>query len=288
MSKKLGILVLGIMVLVGLAACTDMGTEVSGYYVSVDINPSIEFVVNDEDIVESYLFLNEDAAVLCADLDFVGMNVDDAVELFVETATAAGYVDPDGEDNAVLITVITDDDEDENQEVRNRICDRLRKRLNTHFAKNFINALVLSEDFTQADLLAEADELGVSAGKLKLAYAALLTDETLVKEELLELPVKDILAIVREAHGEAFGEYKEAQWQRLREMKQEKIEEHREAVQAHIAANPQMTDDEVAAYLEQYKQEVREETQAKWQERLEQWTQAREQNQQNNQNTDTE
>ena len=40
------------------------------------------------------------------------MNVDDAVELFVETATAAGYVDPDGEDNAVLITVITDDDED--------------------------------------------------------------------------------------------------------------------------------------------------------------------------------
>jgi len=288
MSKKLGSIVLAIMVLVGLAACTDMGTEVSGYYVSVDINPSIEFVVNDEDIVESYLFLNEDAAVLCADLDFVGMNVDDAVELFVETATAAGYVDPDGEDNAVLITVITDDDEDENQEVRNRISDRLRKRLNTHFAKNFINALVLSEDFTQADLLAEADELGVSAGKLKLAYAALLTDETLVKEELLELPVKDILAIVREAHGEAFGEYKEAQWQRLREMKQEKIEEHREAVQAHIAANPQMTDDEVAAYLEQYKQEVREETQAKWQERLEQWTQAREQNQQNNQNTDTE
>jgi len=288
MSKKLGSIVLAIMVLVGLAACTDMGTEVSGYYVSVDINPSIEFVVNDEDIVESYLFLNEDAAVLCADLDFVGMNVDDAVELFVETATAAGYVDPDGENNAVLITVITDDDEDENQEVRNRICDRLRKRLNTHFAKNFINALVLTEDFTQADLLAEADELGVSAGKLKLAYAALLTDETLVKEELLELPVKDILAIVREAHGEAFGEYKEAQWQRLREMKQEKIEEHREAVQAHIAANPQMTDDEVAAYLEQYKQEVREETQAKWQERLEQWTQAREQNQQNNQNTDTE
>lgn len=288
MSKKLGSILLAIMVLVGLAACTDTGTEVSGYYVSVDINPSIEFVVNDEDIVESYLFLNEDAAVLCVDLDFVGMNIDDAVELFVETATAAGYVDPDGEDNAVLITVITDDDEDENEEVRNRICDRIRKRLNTHFAKNFINAIVLTEDFTQEDLLAEADELGVSAGKLKLAYAALITDETLVKEELLELPVKDILAIVREAHGEAFGEYKEAQWTRLREMKQEKIEEHREAVQAHIAANPQMTDEEVEAYLEQYKKEVKEETQAKWQERLEQWNQAREQKQINNQNTDSE
>lgn len=284
MSKKLGSLLLALMALVGLAACSDLGTEVSGYYVSVDINPSVEFVVNDDDIVESYLFLNEDAAIICVDLDFVGMNIDDAVELFVETATAAGYIDPEGDDNAVLITVLTDDEEDEDGEVRAEICERIRKRLNTHFAKNYINSLVLTEDFTQEDLVAEADELGVSPGKLKLTYAAMLTDETLVKEELLEMPVKDILAIVKEAHSDAFAEYKEAQWQRLREMKQEKIQEHKEIVEEHIANNPEMTEEEVQEYIENYKAQVQEETKTQWQERIQQWLQAREQNQQNDQN----
>ena len=286
MSKKLGILVLGIMVLVGLAACTEMGTEVSGYYVSVDINPSIEFVVDDDDVVESYVFLNEDAAILCSDLDFVGMNVDDAIELFVEAATAAGYIDPDGDDNAVLITVLTDDEEDENQEVRTRICERIQKRLNTHFAKKYINSVVLTEEFTQEDLLAEAEALNVSPGKLKLAYAAMFTDETLVKEDLLDMPVKDILAIIRESHSEAFGEYKEAQWTRLREMKQEKIEEHKDAVQAHLDANPEMTQEQVQAYIDNYKAQVREETQEQWRDRLEQWKQSREENQEGNANSD--
>jgi len=289
MSKKLGSILLAILVVVGLAACTDLGNEVSGYYVSVDINPSIEFVVNEDDIVESWVFHNEDAAVLCADLDFEGMNIDDAIELFVTEATAAGYVDPEGEDNAVLITVITDDEETEEAvQLRQRISERIRQRLNTHFAKNYINALVITEDFTQEDLVLEANELGVSPGKLKLTYAALLSDETLVKEDVLDMPVKDILAIIREAHGEAFAQYKEAQWERLRERKQEMIQEHSEEVAAYRQANPQMTDEEVAAYMEQHQIQVREETKTEWQERLEQWQQNRIQNQENTQNTDTE
>lgn len=283
MSKKIISFVLGIMVLVGLAACSDLGNEVSGYYVSVDINPSIEFVVDEDDNVESYLFLNEDAAILCVDLDFVGMNIDDAVELFVETATAAGYIDPEGEENAVLITVVTDEedenDDEGNEERRKAICERIRKRLVTHFARKYINSIVLTEDYTQEDLLLEAEELGISPGKLKLVYAAMFTDETLVKEELIELPVKDLLAIVREGHADAFAEFKEAQWQRLREMKQEKIEEHRAAIQAYLDAHPEMTDEEVAAFIEGYKQGVREETQQQWQERLERWRQHREENQ---------
>ena len=85
---------------------------------------------------------------------------------------------------------------------------------------------------------------------MKLAYVALYSDETLVKEELLEMPVKDLLAIIREHHGEAFQEYKEAQWQRLREMKQEKIEEHRERIESYLEAHPEMTDEEVEDRLD--------------------------------------
>ena len=66
------------------------------------------------------------------------------------------------------------------------------------------------------------------------------------------------------------------------------IQEHSEEMTAYRQANPQMTDEEVAAYMEQHQIQIREETKTEWQERLEQWQQNRIQNQENTQNTDTE
>ena len=282
MLKKIGSLVLGLAVVFGLAACTDLGSNVSGYYVSVDINPSIEFVVDDNDDVESYLFLNEDAEILCADLDFTGMNIDDAVELFIETATEAGYVDPDGDDNAILITVLGEEGQEE--EIKT-IRERIRMAAVRHLAKRYINGVVLTEDFTQEDLVAEAELLGVTPGKLKLSYAALAVDETLVLDELLEMPVKDILSIVKELHDDEWSEYKETRRTEMQERKQEMIQEHREEVQAYLDANPEMTQEEIDAYIEEYKAEVKEEAKDKWQERVQQWKENREARQENRNNS---
>ena len=272
MFKKIGVLILGIVAVITLAACTDMGTSVSGYYVAVDINPSIEFIVDEDDFVESFIFLNEDAAILCADLDFTGMNIDDAVELFVQTATEAGYVDPEGEDNAVLITVLGEEDEDE--EIKS-IRERIRTRLVKHFAKQYINAVVLSEDYTQEDLLLEAEELGVSPGKLKLAYAAMFTDETLVKEELLEMPVKDLLAIVRESHQEDWLEFKEEKIEEFQQRKQDRLDRYQERLERFIENHPELTEEEINEIVENKKAEMREETRERWQERLEKWREHR-------------
>ena len=54
MFKKLGSVLLGVTLLLGIAACTDgVETAAAGVYVSVDINPSIEFIVDEEDKKES-------------------------------------------------------------------------------------------------------------------------------------------------------------------------------------------------------------------------------------------
>jgi hypothetical protein len=281
MFKKLGSLLLAVTAIAALAACTDLSNEVSGYYVSVDINPSIEFIVDEENVVESFIFLNEDAAVLCVDLDFIGMTVDDAIELFIETATEAGYVDPEGDDNAVLITVLGEDGEDEYVEA---IKERLRQRVIRHFAKNYINGVVLTEDFTQEDLVAEAEALGVTPGKLKLAYAAIVADDTLVLEDLLEMPVKDILAVVRELHDEEWEQYKLEQMEQLRSRLQERIDANQDRLDQFIANHPELTEEEIDAIIAQRQQQVREETRETWQQRIEQWKEAREQN--NNSETD--
>ncbi len=272
--KKLSLLLFVAVAALTLSACTGNETEVQGYYVSVDINPSIEFIVDSEDIVESFIFLNEDAAILCVDLDFVGMNIDDAVELFVQTATEAGYIDPEGDDNAVLITVLGEDGEEENlDKVRNRI----HERLNRHFARKFINATVLSEDFTQEDLVLQAEELGVSPGKLKLALAAQAGDEALVLTELLEMPVKDILSIVRELHKDEFLDYKENQMEQLRERKQERINQFKGRLDEYISNHPDLTDEEIDEFVEQARNRFHNETRNRWEERKEEWNNHRDQ-----------
>ena len=283
MFKKISYLVLGLVAVLGLAACSDLNANVNGYYVAVDINPSIEFVVDEDDNVESFIFLNEDAEILCADLDFTGMNIDDAVELFVQTATEAGYIDPEGEENAVLITVIG---EEGDEEAITGIRERIRERLIKHFGKQFINATVLTEEFTQEDLLAQAEALGVTPGKLKLALAAQLGDDTLVLEELLELPVKDILALVREFHGEAWQEFKTDKMDEYKEKKEALMTQHRERLENYIAEHPELTEEEIQAIYERAQSKLQETQRNRWQERVDRWNQNREERQNNNECTE--
>lgn len=279
MSKKIKMLLVAVIGVIGLAACTDLGNEVSGYYVSVDINPSIEFVVDGNDVVESYLFLNEDAEILCSDLDFVGMNVDEAVALFLQTATDAGYVDPEGNDNAVLITVLCEENEEAREEsIRERVQDAALR----HFRRQGITALVITEDYTQEDLLLEAEELGVTPAKLKLAKAAMLGDETLVLEELLEMPVKDILSLVREYHQDYIQDYTAERKTQLQERKQELIAEHKAVIDEFRANNPELTDEEVDAWITEYKETVKEETIQQWRDRVQNWKDNRNSNQEDN------
>lgn len=284
MFKKISSLVLSIAIVLGLAACTDLGNEVSAYYVNVDINPSIEFLVDGEDNVESYLFLNEDAEILCADLDFTGMNVDDAVELFILTATEAGYIDPDGDDNAILITVIGEDDE---QPRIKRIRERIRTRAIKHLAQRYINGTVLGEDFTQEDLVAEAELLGVSPGKLKLSYAAMAVDETLILDELLEMPVKDIMSIVKELHADEWSQYKDDRLQHVMKQKREMLQEHKADIDAIIADNPELTEEEIDVLIEQYKADARAEAKENWHDRVNQWKQNRQQRKADEETQDT-
>lgn len=285
MLKKLGILVFSLVAAITLAACTESANEVQGYYVAVDINPSIEFIVDEEDNVESFIFLNEDAEILCVDLDFTGMNIDDAIELFVQTATEAGYVDPEGEDNAVLITVLTDDDEPTRREA---IKERIRTRLNKHFARQYINATVLTEDFSQEDLVAQAEELGVTPGKLKLALAAQVTDETLVLEELLEMPVKDILNLVKELHKDAFLEYRETRMEELRERKEARIETYKARFEEYVANHPELTEEQIEALAEYARKQFKQETRQEWRERAQEWRERQEEqeNQETTEETD--
>ncbi|MFW5913475.1 MAG: anti-sigma-I factor RsgI family protein, partial [Bacillota bacterium] len=110
--KKLIGLTLAFIFALTLAACggaNDTTDADDTSYLSVDINPGVEFVLDDEGNVESVLPLNDDAETVLADLDLEGQPSDEALETFIDAAVETDYIDVDSDEN--VVTVTSDDDE---------------------------------------------------------------------------------------------------------------------------------------------------------------------------------
>lgn len=78
---------------------------------TVDINPSLEFMVDDQNNVISVTALNDDGSILIAGEDFVGMTAEEAVEAAVALASDMGYLvkgEGGAEENAVKLSVSGD------------------------------------------------------------------------------------------------------------------------------------------------------------------------------------
>jgi len=276
MIKKLGMVLLGVTLLLGIAACADTAeTEAAGVYVSVDINPSIEFIVDEEDIVATFNFTNEDAEILCADIDFIGMNIEEAVELFVELATEAGFIDVDGVDNAVLITVLGD----ENDELVEGIKERVRTRVMRYMAMHYINGQVFTEEFTQADIVAQANELGVTPGKLKLALLAQTVDAELVLEDAIAMTVKDLLEKVKTQHQANISELTQEELTLRIAQKEVLMTLFRAKLTENIQNKPELTEVQIQARVEAIRSQISTQTRQSWEERLDDWRAALEQRQ---------
>lgn len=239
--KKLLILLFGATLVLGLAACSDLNeTSASELYVSIDINPSIEFLVDEDGLITSYLLVNEDAKLLCVDVDFIGMNIDEATELFVNMATEAGFIDIETEDNAVLLTVYGD-----KEQYSNTVRTRLRERLVNYMAKNYIHGVVMDEGYTTEEIEESANELGITPGKLKLIYAAQLGDPDLTVEEGIELSVKNLMAKVKNFHNSEINDFTDEELAEYRLEKAALIQRFQNQVREHVQANPVMTNEEL-------------------------------------------
>lgn len=164
-------------------------------YVSIAINPEVEFTVDENGIVASVNCLNSDAELLLADVDLVGMTVEAATESFVELATAAGYIDVTSETNNVKITVI-----DEDADTQDNMAQKMEERIYGFFDNNGIFGMVSKE--TLAAYAEQAATLGVSVGKMKMILRAIDLNPDLTLEELAAMEMRDLVKLIKKRHNE--------------------------------------------------------------------------------------
>ncbi len=107
LSALLALLLLSLSM--SLFSCADPRPEEGTVTrMTVDINPSVEFIVDDENKIASVTALNDDGSVLIVGETFVGKTPEEAVELMVTLAADTGYLvkgNVEAGENTVKISV---------------------------------------------------------------------------------------------------------------------------------------------------------------------------------------
>lgn len=196
MEKKGTIISLIFVVAIVLSAAAYIiftGITANEYnYVQLEVNPRVEFICDNDFNVISWRPLNEDAEVLLAGVDYKGLDVDEVSVDFVDLCARAGYIDVNGSDNAVNITVIDGITQSLDVHVTQSVYSYLRD-------KEILCAVV--ENYEDRSMFDAKKENSVCCpNKFKLIQTIQEYDESKTIEELNKLSEVELIDMVTNIH----------------------------------------------------------------------------------------
>ena len=171
-----------------------VGTGVYAYttpysYVSLDVNPSIEYEVNRFNRVIDVTAVNDDGAEIINNLDLENKTIDEAIEDTITEINEQGYFGEDETGGVVIAT--SNDDTDKATE----LAKELEKTAQEVITEDDITAEIEVLSVGRERVL-EAKKLGVTPGKLNLVeklQKSVANPEDISIEEWLNKPVKEIM-----------------------------------------------------------------------------------------------
>ncbi len=161
-------------------------------YVQLEVNPRIEFVLDKKFDVVSVSPLNDDARIVLSDLDLVGLDIEEASNIFLDECAKTGFIDVNGIDNATNITVI----------------DGLTQALDTHTAKgiykyyrdNEIMSAITETDEDRDMFNAKIKDDVCCSNKLKLLQTMTEKNKSIKFEDIKKLNEATLVEMVAEEH----------------------------------------------------------------------------------------
>ena len=204
--KKSVVAILIAVLLVGtifsFAGCKET-KQVATSYVSMDINPSVELVLDQNNNVISYSCENEDALLMLYGENIIGLNVDKASQKIIDLAIEFGYLT---EDNCgVQVNVASD-----NSKVETNILDKIgvvvekaEGKLSFEVNYNKEGSFVLNYELAKLKEKNPDNSYyqNLTAGKLEVINSALACDWTLTMDEAVKMSVADLLKVVDNAYS---------------------------------------------------------------------------------------
>lgn len=197
-------LVLAVGMCLGFTACgsSEESAGKAETLVMLDINPSIELTIDENEKVVSVYGANEDGQVLLyQQTGIVGADIEKAVQKITDLAIELGYV---SSDNKVINTSVVSSDEKKADKIENKINAKITARgqdfgfdlkINEQQAFSLMRKY---EEFVTANP-EYADTLSVK--KFSLALSATDKDETLTLEVAVTLDEGKLIEIISKGHA---------------------------------------------------------------------------------------
>lgn len=167
-----------------LCACKKEPSEVApptGVYtrMTVDINPSIEFMVDDQGKVASVTALNDDGSILISGEVFVGKTPEEATQLILQLATDTGYlvkgeITAESAEGSQTVSISVSG----NSDYAKQLCDKVQADA-TQFLKD--NGIVGKVELLKAKTLEELRTIAVQDGLFTEEEVQGFTEEQLYR-----------------------------------------------------------------------------------------------------------
>lgn len=193
MKKVLSIVGVVVLVLIGVYAAYRAFEKEEQYYATLDINPQIEFILNDKYEVNKIVALNEDASIVIEGLELIGLPLEEATRLVIVEALRMGYIDEFGTENYITVTAYNNDEE-VNKTVEDKIIDKIKNILDKDNISYNVVAVKVNDELKKI-----ADQKKISYGKLLLVERAYSINKSLDKEKLMKSSIREIQKRISES-----------------------------------------------------------------------------------------
>lgn len=198
MEKKgtiVSLIFVGIVLLSAVGFIIFSGITANEYnYVQLEINPRVEFLCDKNFKVVSVRPINEDAEIILTGVEYKGMDISDASVDFIDTCARAGYIDVDGNDNAVNITIIDG--------ITQALDVHVTQKINNYFRDTEILCAVVEnyEDRNMFDKKKENNVCCPNKFKLMETMHEILPEKSL--EDLAKLNEVELIDMLNDIHSE--------------------------------------------------------------------------------------
>ncbi len=158
--------------------------------VSLDVNPSIELLINNKERIIEANALNEDAKTVIGDMDFKGSDLSVAVNAIIGSMVRNGYIDELS--NAILITVDNDD-----QKKGAKLEKKLSREIGKILSGEGLNGEIISQTVKKDKKLTKlAEEYGITSGKAQLIQKIINKDSKYSFTDLAPLSIHQLNMII--------------------------------------------------------------------------------------------
>lgn len=204
--KKAIAIILVLATLVCVASCTFGGKDddkpVATSYVSMDINPSMSFVLDQNQKVMSYKCENDDARVLLYGESIVGLNFQEASKNVINLALKMGYL---SEDNNVVSVSVTSDDTKAEENILSGLDNAVsnaNEKADYDLSANAEGSYLLNYQLKKLKEKNPDNEYyqNLTAGKLRLINSARRVDISLKMDDAVKMSTEDLLKVVEKGY----------------------------------------------------------------------------------------